>query len=555
MNFLGKFEDARFGWAVLGLAMLASGIVVMYIGRGTTFSGDEMVWVASTPGIDLNTLLSPHGGHLQLIPRAVYKVMLSVAGLEYWPYRLLTVLASWLTTGLLFAWLSKRVPVLVALAPCMILLVFGSDALHVIQGNGFTILVSVAAGIGALLALDRPGTKWAVAASAMLVIGVMTYGIALAFVVGVAVKVLTQPGRRRWWVPIVPILVFGIWWIWARTAGPADGNGGLELANLALVPAWSFQAAGASLDALIGLSYNFGGSAKPALNAAPALAIATVILVIWSFLRPGTRTPAFVVLAIGISLWALQALVAEPGGSNRLPDDVRYMLPGAIVMVMILAEATQNVRWNFTLVVAVWLAAFCGLGVNLKLLADNGGELRTQATFYKDTIGALSLATEGYAIRDSSRDQLVESVEGGLFAMTRLPWGELGTAPSVLETRSDPVRNRVDGIAASARFLKLTPFDGALRGCRRVEAGTDGSLVGKVPADGMVLVSPVDAELLIGRFGDAPTVSVGAIPGGEAQELPATADGYDRNWKFAVDGSTGHSPSVKLCRAPRSRGL
>ncbi len=53
----------------------------------------------------------------------------------------------------------RRVGPVAALAPTLVLLFYGADPNHVLLGNGFTVLLPLAAGLGALLALDREGLE------------------------------------------------------------------------------------------------------------------------------------------------------------------------------------------------------------------------------------------------------------------------------------------------------------------------------------------------------------------------------------------------------------
>ncbi len=74
-----------------------------------------------------------------------------------------------------------------ALAPCLVLLVFGSDSLHVLTGNGFTVVGALGCGIGALLALERDDRGGDLGACALLCLGLATYTVALAFVAAIGV--------------------------------------------------------------------------------------------------------------------------------------------------------------------------------------------------------------------------------------------------------------------------------------------------------------------------------------------------------------------------------
>jgi hypothetical protein len=176
---LSRLIDARRAWIVLAVALACSFVATLYFSRGTTFSGDEMVWVITSPALDLSTLLTPHGGHLQLVSRSVYKVMLELFGLSYLPYRVLTALAVCLAATLLFVWLKRRVAPVVALLPCLVLLFFGSDPLHSLQGNGFTIVFSIAMGLAGLLLIEHNSRRADIGAAVALTVGVATYSVAI----------------------------------------------------------------------------------------------------------------------------------------------------------------------------------------------------------------------------------------------------------------------------------------------------------------------------------------------------------------------------------------
>ena len=107
------------------------------------------------------------------------KAIFSTLGVGYLPFRLLTVGTVILTAGLFYAYAGRRVGKLAALAPTLVLLVFGSDWSHFLSGNGFTVIGALACGVGALLALDRDDRAGDVLAAALLSLGVVTYTVAL----------------------------------------------------------------------------------------------------------------------------------------------------------------------------------------------------------------------------------------------------------------------------------------------------------------------------------------------------------------------------------------
>ena len=135
--------------------MVAAAVLALVEGRGMSFTPDEWFWIISSPGMGLKTAFLTSTGHLQLVPRVLYKTLLEIDGTNYIWFRLLTVMALLLLVALFFRYLSRRVGPMVAVVPSILMLFFGSDALHIIRGNGFTILFSLASGIAALLALER----------------------------------------------------------------------------------------------------------------------------------------------------------------------------------------------------------------------------------------------------------------------------------------------------------------------------------------------------------------------------------------------------------------
>ena len=151
-----------------------------------------------------------------LTSRLVYKAVLETLGSGYEPFRLLSGGAVLLTGALFFAYASRRVGKLAAFAPTLILLVFGSDPCTCWSATGSRCCWRSRCGLGALLALDRGDRRGDLAACALLCLGVLTYTVALPFVVGAAVVVLLRDDRwRRIWITLAPVALYAIWWLWA----------------------------------------------------------------------------------------------------------------------------------------------------------------------------------------------------------------------------------------------------------------------------------------------------------------------------------------------------
>ncbi|MGH2961466.1 MAG: hypothetical protein ACRDL3_04630, partial [Solirubrobacterales bacterium] len=265
----------------LGLAMVASVVLGLWFSRDTSFWYDELDWFSTTPDFDLEYVFEPYIGHLIGTSRIVYAAALNVfGGADYLPFRVLTAGVVLLTAGLFFVFAKRRVGALVALAPTLVLLFYGSDSLHVLSGNGLTVLLSVAAGVGALIALDRGRPRSDLGACLLLCLAVGSYSVGLPFVAGAAVLILLGPDRRRRaWVFVLPALLYVAWWAWANAGAESTTESNVAISNLLLAPDWALNSLASIGAAVTGLGYAFGGvgSFDPAWGVLVAFAALVVL--------------------------------------------------------------------------------------------------------------------------------------------------------------------------------------------------------------------------------------------------------------------------------------
>ena len=68
--------------------MVVASAVILAKGRGLTFSYDEWDWIVGRIPWRTDVLLTPHNGHLSLVPLLIFKVLFVTVGLKaYWVYR------------------------------------------------------------------------------------------------------------------------------------------------------------------------------------------------------------------------------------------------------------------------------------------------------------------------------------------------------------------------------------------------------------------------------------------------------------------------------------
>ena len=543
--------DPRIAFGLLGLATLASLVYCLYLTRGTTFSGDEMVWVAFSPSMDFKVALEPHSGHLVLVSHLLYKFVLETLGSSYLIFRLLTLITVYISVWLLFAWGRKRVGDFLALAPCLVLLFFGTDTGHLLQGNGFTIMLAVACGMLALLALERDTRGGDLVACLALCLGVLTYTVALAFLVGAVVAVLIS--KRRWsrlWVVAIPIAIYLAWRIWVLTGDIDITRGGVEPGYIVLLPAWTFQSLSGILNALSGLHLSFGGGGwlPPGAMAGPSLALIFVVAIGWRITRGGLTSWFWVAIAIATAMFASQVLSWIP--DVREPGTSRYLYPGAFVVLLVAFEAARGYRPNRAAFVAIWLVALTGFATNAAIIKNSADSLRERAVEVKAEVTASTLLSEAFPyIPGPSAKPLAELVSAPaipLIGSAEREYGGIGFNQSEVASQAGPVRDRLDSLAAQAYGFVLVPYQGDRPdGCKTESAGADRLTTATLPNEGAILNSKTGGTVTIRRFGDDFSNTVGDLPPNRLMTLNLPQDTNPTPWQIAVQ-----APELTVCPIP-----
>jgi hypothetical protein len=540
----------------LGAAIAASFPLVIHLARGTTFSIDELDWFMTAPGLDLESALEPHNGHLVLTTRVVSKLILETLGGGYLPFLLLAVATTATLAVVLFVYASRRVGPLVALAPILVLVFFGSDTAHVATGNGFTVLFALVCGVGALLALERDDRGGDLVACALLVVGVATYTVALPFVVAAAVLVLLRGDRwRRAWIFIVPAALYGAWLLWARGAA-VEPTGEVAITNALLFPSWAFQSLAAALAALVGVGYEFGGERSPAAGVGPPLALLAIGALIWRLRRRPVPAALWATLAALGTLWMLGALNQV---ITATPENPRYLYPVAVGVLLIAAWAVAGARWTRGALIALYAVAAMGLAVNLVLLRDGTAQLRSAHEIVRAEMGALEIAGEradpGFDPAAATEDRsflrypfnaLADRGESPteLYVAATDRYGPVGLSPQELRERREEVRERADTVLVAALEIELAPAAAPDReDCLEAETAETGVRFELPPGSAAVLQPRGgDGQVAVRRFADAAAVDVGALGGGEAARLELPDDGLAEPWRISAPGT-----SVLVC--------
>ena len=455
--------------AVLGLVLLVAAALLYREMRGSTFWFDEWNWVIGRRGGGLSTYLEPHNQHLSLVPIALYKLLFATAGLDQrWPYRLMVIAAHLSCVTLLWIYGTRRVGAWLALVPAVLLLGFGPGWQNFLWPFQVAWLVSLGAGLGALLLIERRDRRGDVAAAGLLGLGLSSSGLGLPMAVAVAVELLwRRADRARLWVVGAPLGLYVLWYL-------AYGQSSVIEANVVRVLRFGADAAAAAAGALAGLTGpaipDVGGS----LQWGRPLALAAVVVLVWRVVLARGPTPRLAALVAGaLAFWGLTAL-SRVNIAN--PYESRYLYVGALFILLIGLELARGVRVpprSAALLVAVFAVVTVS---NLGALHDGAKYLRRSSGNGAAELGAMELA------RAQVRPEFIPDVFrlSTVFAGAYFPAvAELGSAaPSAAELAAGPE------LAREAADVTLTRIsferDGALV-LPLAPPGADAPVPGAIP--------------------------------------------------------------------------
>lgn len=453
-------------WTLLGAAMAAAAVLIYYLGRGTTFFYDEWNFLLDRRAWTVNAFLAPHGGHLSVVPVFVYHLMWSVFGMcDYGPYRLVLIAFHLLCAGLVFEIARRRINAILALSLAGLVLFLGSAWQDLLWPFQVGFLGSIAAGLGALLALEYDSGLSNIAAALLLAVAVGSSALGIPFLVGVAVFVVWSPRPlERIWIVAFPALLFGAWYLaWRGEQATVD------LHNLARLPSYLARSATAAFAGMTGLS-----GQRQLISGLLLVAITIAGIVV---LRSSWRSARLAMLVtMPLVFWSLTGLARgqldEPGAS-------RYLYPGAVFLILVLVEVLQRTP---QLPPLVGLIALPIIASNVLALHAGAVGLRNVSISVRAELASVELARAAVPADFQPDLQLMPQVTAGRYLAAVGDLGSPADPPQSLPNQPESAREAADSVLVRALGVELRPVRALLDGCQTY-AGDDSRLADLSQAD------------------------------------------------------------------------
>jgi len=542
--------------ALLGAALLAAALLLLHWGSRLTFLLDDWEFLLYRQGFTAHSILSPHGEHISIAPVLIYKGLLATVGMDSsLPFLAVENAFFLASAALLFVYLHRRVDGFLALLAAVIVLFLGPayDDLLWIASWSFT--GSLACGLGALLLLERGDRRGDVLACVLLSVG-MTFGsLGLAFIAAASVDVGLRGDRlRRLYVVALPALLYAVWWAgWGHAADTA-----LSFHNAATTPNFVLDAASAVLASLFGLVQTNQSVVADKFTWGQPLLLAGVGLAVWRVYQIG-RVPRelWVALALAGTFWVLAGLNVKPG---RGPTESRYLLPGAVFVLMIAGELLRGVRVPRPAIVLAYLGGVAILIANVSVLRDAYLAYRGTSDLIKADLGALEISRDDLAaplfLSEDIADTAYVPVLSGLYLPAADRYGSPADSPDQIAAAPEPARvaaDKVLGRALAVSFrpvrrpprasgpppqVTVPPAAGARRhgSCVELGAGSSEAIL-RLPPGGAIVHASRQAGVIVGlrRFATASFPLSGLpIAAGEIGLARIPTDLATRPWEMEL---------------------
>jgi hypothetical protein len=312
------------------LAVLASAALLYHLTRGTSFWGDDWVWVTTRRANTLGTILSPYDGHFSVLPIVLYRIMFAAFGIgSYAPYRGLVIILSLGVALLAYVYARQRVQRFPAVLVATLVLFIGPGWQDIMWAFQIGWELALGLGLAALISLDSR-TRWGDVAACALTFGsICSTSFGVAFAIGVLFDVAFT--RRRWrdiWIGVVPLLLYAVWALHYHPTG-------ITWSDITLVPGNLVQTFAGGAAGIVGLT---GATAINPVGVTLTFGPPLLIVLAFFSVRAVGRRRYDVRAATLLLVLVLFSALTTLGRAFETPLVSRYIYPDCVLVALYIVQ-------------------------------------------------------------------------------------------------------------------------------------------------------------------------------------------------------------------------
>jgi hypothetical protein len=532
-------------------ALLVSAVVTLVLVRHLTFFADSWEFLMNRRHFTAHAVLEPHNEHIVVIPVLITQLFLRIFGMtSAMPEFVLLTIGLLATAALVFEYVRRRIGPWPGLFAAALILFLGPAFEVLLWTFEISYVGSMVFGLAMLLALESRTRRGDVIACVSLLLCFGFSSLGIAFAVAGITAILVGPRstwRERAFVVVVPIVLYGLWWIgWGHNAETH-----LTLHNILSSPGYVAEEMAVGVGALTGL-----GTSTQTFTVDQTWGRIFLVALIVGFgvlIRNRKRVDPVVwpIAVAAVFNWFLTAFNDIAG---REPDVSRYQYLSAVLILLLVAALLRGTRIGKWWLIVGAVGTALAIGPNLVILHDGREYFANETIITRSDTAALEIARKTvppefeFAPEVAGTGALIDIQADKYFEATE-EFGSPAYSQAELEGAQPQGRRQADMMLSHALPIATETEVGVTgegQGCTAA-GGASGAPEVQLGGEEVRIEVPAGTEATpqLRRFSDVGEfpVDLSAIPAESVMILHIPADESKRPWFLHVQSTR----QVQVC--------